>query len=161
MHTCRTIYASTIWRVMSSVWTQYRRYMYSLVAELTLGGLDSFLQLTILRHFCATWPPDRAQLGWIHGPCTEEFLPCTGWFSHVIPGCKEHSRMAVHCTSLSCGTKVQVVVSLLGMPKTPSPPILYCFCLVHVLTLIFVWDVRNLYHVECVTRVYMYPSNMM
>ena len=56
--------------------------------------------------------------------------------------------MAVHC---SCGTKV--VVSLLGMPKTPSPPHPVGVCLVHVYTLIFVWDVRNLYHVECVMRV--------
>ena len=55
MHTCRTIYTSTTWRVTSSVPTQYRRYMYSSVANLMAVGslavwdlfLSTYVHLTI------------------------------------------------------------------------------------------------------------------
>ena len=51
MHTSRTIYVSTTWRVTSGVPMLYRRYMYatcSCVARLVIVGLDSSLQSTIL-----------------------------------------------------------------------------------------------------------------
>ena len=116
---------------MSSVWMQYRRYMHNLVTELTLSGsLDSFLQLAILWHFCATWPPDRAQIGWIHGLCTEikSFCPALGDLLMPSLHAKSSPEWLVHCTSLSCGTKLQLVRHAQDpLPPPPPHPVLCLF----------------------------------